>query len=129
MNITYPEKIDLQDRSLLEKATRLLEGTMTRTSSGGPAINTTGDYPRFGGEGSDIRAIWTAEVENSCQLYRLTVSDPLAEVSVNAVFSPSDLQDRGLPRRLPYRMARLWGDYLEKRSHEELRKAIITRKE
>ena len=51
-------------------------------------------------------------------IYTLTLSDPVAEVSAD--FYPSELRDQASPPLLPFLMARLWGDLLEKHSHKQL---------
>ncbi len=122
MNITYPENVDPMDRVLLEKATKLLEKTITTTSSGVPAMNTTsGGLPSIG-TARNININWTSKKDNGRLFYVLTVSSPDAEA--NAVFYPSDLHDRAFPPVLSFRMARLWGDLLEKHSHKQFRELM-----
>jgi hypothetical protein len=124
MVITYPHDIAPLNRALLEKATQILESTMNKTSSGGPAINTSGSVPTFGGERTNIHVTWNTKKQHGREMYVLTIADSDDDVSVNAAFSFSDLQDRSTPLQLPPRMARLWGDLLEMRSHKYLRQLL-----
>ena len=51
-------------------------------------------------------------------IYVLTLSDPIGD-QVSAQFYPSDLRGPNAAH-LPFRMARLWGDLLERHSHKQL---------
>jgi hypothetical protein len=121
MEVVYPEPLDPSDRTLLEKATRLLEGSMVATSSGAPAINTiSGGLPTIGTSPTGVKAAWSKRVEHGRLVYALTLSltaDP--SIEVNDKLYPPDLQDRASPPLLPFRMARLWGDLLEKYSRKQ----------
>ncbi len=124
MNVIYPQSVEPSDRPLLERATRLLEALVNTTSSGAPAINTTSSTGLATiGTPQDLTATWSKRTEDGHLIYVLTLSDPVAQVS--AQFYPSDLQDKAYsPPLLNFRMARLWGDLLEKRSHRQLEKLL-----
>lgn len=109
MNIIYPDRIDSpEDSVLLRQASNLLERAAGTTASGMAAIGTT----------SNVTAAWSLQKRNGRPVYLLKVSDADSEVS--AEFLPSDLRNPAQARFLPYHMARLWGDLLEKRSHKQL---------
>ena len=114
MNVIYPDKVDrLQDSALLQEATKLLEKTTRTTSSGMPAVSSA----------SDVTAVWSLQERDGRPVYVLKLSDPASDATTE--FLPSDLRNPGQSRDLPFRLARLWGDLLEKRSHkllEELKK-------
>jgi hypothetical protein len=109
IKVDIPSDIQGYDRTLLEKASSMLQATAGTTSSGLPAL------------GSDINAsaTWSSEARpGKHPVYRLKLSDSASEVSSD--FYVADLQDHAHSSLLPYRIARLWGDLLEKRSHRQL---------
>jgi hypothetical protein len=111
MKVSYPEQVESpEDRAFLEQATNLLEKTMGTTSSGMANINST----------DDVTATWSMQKQHGRTIYVLTLSDPTSEVRTE--FLPSDLKYPSQARFLPFNMARLWGDLLEKRSHKQLEK-------
>jgi hypothetical protein len=118
MNVTYPDiYTSPEDRVLLQKATELLERTIGTTSSGLASIGNT----------SGIRATWTLEQRNRRPVYVLKLSDATSNVSDD--FLPSELRDQAKPPMLPFRLARLWGDLLEQRSHRQLGELMKGRQE
>jgi hypothetical protein len=104
----YPESASSYERSLLQNATSVLERTASTTSSGAPGFTMP----------TEISTIWATRMEQGRLRYVLTLSDGVSEVK--SEFYPSDLEDRASPPLLSFRMARLWGDLLEKQSHRRL---------
>lgn len=120
MNVTYPSNISSFDVKLMERATDLLNKTITTTSSGAPAVNTAArNVPSIGTIG-DVKAVWSEHKEHGHQIFSLTLSHlGDTDIQVSTEFYPSDLLDRASPPLLPYRIARLWGDLLEKFQHKQ----------
>lgn len=73
----------------------------------------------MGTERNDITASWTRRIDRGDTIYSLTVSDSTGQ-SVSEDFNQSEIRNR----LLPFRITRLWGNLLEKRSHIELNKLL-----
>ena len=114
MDVTYPPSVNPIDKPYLERTTELLKTTIKTTSSGVPT--TSGEFPSIATT-RDVGISWSTRAVPGQPSYLLTITS--SGVQVSSEFYPADLQDRSPSPLLPFRMARLWGDLLEKLSHKQ----------
>jgi hypothetical protein len=117
MIVKYPGKFaSPQDEALLREATKSLEAMSSTTGS------------VMAGLGNDnVAATWTYAQTQHGPGYILNLSD--GESDVSAEFPQGIFRSKSNHDLASYRMVRLWGDLLEKRSHRLLQEILSSKTE
>jgi hypothetical protein len=101
MNVKYSDRVKQGGGALLDQAAAVLEEVV-------------------GEAAGRVRAEWDqAENGRGRPAYTLRLTDGPEEVTTT--FAAEELR---APRELRYRLIRLWGDLLEKRSHRQLKELV-----